>query len=156
MARAVKKLEVNDEPEKPTMDDSNRTFRTRLVGVWMITNAGLAILIENINGPRSADVTDEELELQLRRKQDTYFKFILWATFGLSFVRFLGVSVPVGLLSLCLTARSSACSTGSSATPSGGSGATNSAALTPPLVYLLEGSKHESLTTALHAIRGVC
>jgi chitin synthase len=30
--------------------DSNRTFRTRLVLVWMITNAALAVAIENVNG----------------------------------------------------------------------------------------------------------
>lgn len=88
--RAVKKIEVKDEPEKPTMDDSNRTFRTRLVACWMLSNATIAVLIENINGPRKPGVSDEQIDMELRTKQEIYFKIILWSTFGLSFVRFLG------------------------------------------------------------------
>ncbi|KAG8859628.1 Chitin synthase, class 2 [Serendipita sp. 411] len=88
--RAVKKLEIKETIEEPTMDDSNRTFRTRLVICWMLSNAALAVLIENINGPRPAGVTDAEIDLALRKRQNAYFKFILWATFGLSFVRFAG------------------------------------------------------------------
>ena len=87
--RAVTKLEVKEVPEKPSMDDQNKTFRTRLVVFWMLTNAGLAVAIENINGL----VTNEtEGEQDLRKKQNIYFAFILYATFGLSAVRFVGVS----------------------------------------------------------------
>ncbi|KAG8830026.1 Chitin synthase, class 2 [Serendipita sp. 399] len=96
--RAVKKPEAKEVDERPTMDDSNRTFRTRLVICWMLSNAFLAVLIENINGPRPAGVSDAEIDLQLRRRQNTYFKFILWATFGLSFVRFLGVRIFLRVL----------------------------------------------------------
>lgn len=88
--RAMKKLEVKEEVEQPTMDDSNRAFRTRLVVVWMLTNAMLAVLVANINGPRPKGTSLEDIELQLRERQSFYFKVILWSTFGLSFVRFLG------------------------------------------------------------------
>ena len=50
VTRAVTKVEVKEEIEKPTLDDQNKTFRTRLVAFWMLTNAGLAVAIENING----------------------------------------------------------------------------------------------------------
>ena len=86
--RAVTKIEVKDVPEKPSMDDQNKTFRTRLVVFWMLTNAGLAVAIENING---LDSNLTEGEAKLREKQNAYFAFILLSTFGLSAVRFMGV-----------------------------------------------------------------
>jgi len=88
--RAVKKLEIKEEIEAPTMDDSNKTFRTRLVACWMLSNATLAVFIENINGPIDPSQSDADRDLALRTKQEIYFRFILWATFGLSAVRFLG------------------------------------------------------------------
>ncbi|KAI9452078.1 chitin synthase [Russula earlei] len=88
VTRAVTKIEAKDVPEKPSMDDQNKTFRTRLVVFWMLTNAGLAVAIENINGLPSSDPTqDEQL---LRHKQNNYFAFILYSTFALSAVRFIG------------------------------------------------------------------
>lgn len=89
--RAVTKIEVKEVAEKPTMDDQNKTFRTRLVAFWMLTNAGLAVAIENINGLTSAQdaVQDED---ELRTKQNIYFAVILYSTFGLAAVRFTGVS----------------------------------------------------------------
>jgi len=87
--RAVTKVEVNETIEKPTMDDQNKTFRTRLVAFWMLTNAGLAVAIENINGLTSAqDAVQDENEL--RTKQNIYFAVILYSTFFLSAVRFAG------------------------------------------------------------------
>jgi len=56
--------------------------------MWMLTNAGLAIIIENISG---VNTNAQEVETELRNRQNSYFTFILWATFGLSAVRFLGV-----------------------------------------------------------------
>jgi chitin synthase len=89
VSRAVTKLDVKDVPEKPSMDDSNKTFRTRLVVFWMLSNAGLAIAIENINGLQStSNATTEEDEL--RQKQNIYFAVILYSTFALSSVRFMG------------------------------------------------------------------
>jgi chitin synthase len=87
--RAVTKLEVKSEIEKPTMDDQNKTFRTRLVAFWMLSNAALAISIENLNGlPNLQDAEADEEALQL--KQNTYFAVILYSTFALAMVRFIG------------------------------------------------------------------
>jgi len=73
------------------MDDQNKTFRTRLVSVWMLTNAILAVAIQNINGLRNTDDPDADEEA-LRSKQNLYFAIILYSTFGLSMIRFIGVS----------------------------------------------------------------
>ena len=70
--RAVTKIEVKEAIKKPTMDDQNKTFHTWLVGFWMLTNAGLAVAIENINGLTSAvDAVQDTSELQT--KQNMYF-----------------------------------------------------------------------------------
>lgn len=73
------------------MDDQNRTFRTRLVAFWMLSNATLAVAIENLNGLPSKDEAKDEAELQ--HKQNIYFSIILYSTFALAAVRFTGVSV---------------------------------------------------------------
>ncbi|KAF9247266.1 glycosyltransferase family 2 protein [Melanogaster broomeanus] len=89
VTRAVTKVEVKEVVEKPTMDDQNKTFRTRLVACWMLSNAGLAVAIENINGlTTAADAVEDENEL--RSKQNIYFAVILYSTFGLAAVRFIG------------------------------------------------------------------
>jgi chitin synthase len=89
--RAVTKLVVKEVVEKPTLDDQNKTFRTRLVSVWMLSNAVLAIAIQNLNG--LPDENDPEADEEaLRAKQNLYFAVILYSTFGLSMVRFIGVS----------------------------------------------------------------
>jgi len=87
--RAVTKLVVKEVVEKPTMDDQNKTFRTRLVSVWMLTNAILAITIQNINGLKNTSDPEADEEA-LRSKQNLYFAIILYSTFGLSLVRFIG------------------------------------------------------------------
>ena len=90
VTRALTKVEVKEEIEKPTMDDQNKTFRTRLVAAWMLSNAALAVAIENVNGLSSGSLeTDENT---LASKQHIYFAVILYSTFGLSAVRFIGVS----------------------------------------------------------------
>ena len=116
--RAVTKLDVKEVPEKPSPDDQNKTFRTRLVVFWMLSNAALAMAIENINGLASSDATKDQEKL--RQKQNTYFAFILYSTFGLSAVRFVGVSGLSFSLdhSESKNALYSACGTSSSATSS--------------------------------------
>lgn len=89
VTRAVTKIEVKEVPEKPTMDDQNKTFRTRLVALWMLSNAGLAVAIENINGLTSAQTAVQD-DAKLREKQNIYFAVILYSTFGLAAVRFIG------------------------------------------------------------------
>lgn len=112
VARAVSKKVVVEVPERPTLDvraslperarthsnpdgqqDQNKTFRTRLVVLWILSNAALAIAIENINGTPSGNEAVDEAHLQ--HKQHYYFAFILWTTFALASVRFTGVSVPI-------------------------------------------------------------
>ncbi|OSX60115.1 glycosyltransferase family 2 protein [Postia placenta MAD-698-R-SB12] len=88
VTRAVTKLEVKEEIEKPTMDDENKTFRTRLVAFWMLSNAVLAISVANLNGLSSGNESVDEDAL--RKKQNIYFAVILYSTFGLAAVRFIG------------------------------------------------------------------
>ena len=72
------------------IQDQNKTFRTRLVSVWLLSNAALAVSIENLSGtPSGNEATDNQ---RLQSKQHFYFAVILWTTFGLSAVRFTGVS----------------------------------------------------------------
>lgn len=89
VTRAITKLNVKETVEKPTLDDQNKTFRTRLVAMWMITNAALAIAIENMNGLPNNNLTVDQA--QLAKKQNLYFAVILYSTFALAAVRFIGV-----------------------------------------------------------------
>ena len=90
VTRAVTKLETEEAIEKPTMDDQNKTFRTRLVALWMLSNAALSIGIGTMGGVSTGNTTEDEVDLQ--SKQHIYFSVILWSTFGLSAFRFMGVS----------------------------------------------------------------
>jgi chitin synthase len=89
VTRAITKLSVKEVPEKPTMDDENKTFRTRLVACWMLSNAGLAIAIENLNGLPNVNNAQAD-QAHLRDKQNFYFAVILYSTFFLAAVRFTG------------------------------------------------------------------
>jgi chitin synthase len=103
-----------------SFQDQNRTFRTRLVCFWLISNAALAISIQTLNGlpetrrlvelclpadynpingsaivPVNATCLTRAINSQtqdLEDKQQYYFMYLLWGTFGLSAVRFVGVS----------------------------------------------------------------
>ncbi|CAO1630332.1 unnamed protein product [Parajaminaea phylloscopi] len=89
VSRAVAPLRVNNVSEKPTMDDSNKTFRTRLLAIWLLCNGALVVAIENINGTNTG-LTQKQIDAQQSNKQSTYFAIILWSTFGLSAFRFIG------------------------------------------------------------------
>jgi chitin synthase len=88
VTRAITRLETKEVREKPTLDDQNKTFRTRLVAMWILTNAGLAISIQNLDG--IAVLTTAESEVVLHTRQNIYFAIILYSTFGLAAVRFTG------------------------------------------------------------------
>ena len=91
------------------------------MGVWLLSNAALAISIQTLNGldktpelvesclkdtgfnanngsiivPINGTCIEDALSQNadnLQDKQQEYFKYLLWATFGLSAVRFIGVS----------------------------------------------------------------
>lgn len=93
---------------KRTIDDENKVFRTRLVGLWMLSNAALVVAIQNINGwlnlddPNLTVAAVNQFELETRNKTDFYFEVVLYAAFGLTLVKFIGVRVchfpvsPVG------------------------------------------------------------
>lgn len=87
--RAITKIVKKEVPEKPSLDDQNKTFRTRLVAIWMLSNASLAIAVEGVNGLPSSDANADQIALMA--KQSTYFAIVLYATFGLSLIRFIGV-----------------------------------------------------------------
>jgi chitin synthase len=110
VTRALSKIEVKEVKEKPTLDDENKTFRTRLVAFWMLTNAALSVAIENINGLETASNLVQD-QLKLREKQNLYFAVILFSTFALAAVRFTGVSYRSSkVYSTGLMLVSSACS----------------------------------------------
>ncbi|CEQ39616.1 SPOSA6832_01176 [Sporobolomyces salmonicolor] len=73
--RAVEPFEEEAEIDRPTMDDRNKTFRTRFICVWLLMNATLALAITKLG----------------QTTRSRYFQAILWITFGLSLVRLLGM-----------------------------------------------------------------
>ncbi|KAG8893649.1 Chitin synthase, class 2 [Tulasnella sp. 417] len=83
VTRAVAPVVKKEVVEKPNADDQNRTFRTRLVAFWMLCNATLTLAILEQNN------LNDTAESQ-QKKQNAYFTFILWSTFGLSMIRFIG------------------------------------------------------------------
>jgi len=90
VSRAVAPVVVEEKVERPTTDDANKTFRTRLVIFWLLCNGALVIAIMNVNGVTAKNVTQEAVDAAQAKKQGTYFNIIIWCTFGLSFFRFLG------------------------------------------------------------------
>jgi len=72
--RAVAPFSEPEAEEKPTIDDANRTFRTRLVVIWLVLNASLCIAVSHVAA----------------WQRTIYFQTLLWITFGTSFARLLG------------------------------------------------------------------
>ena len=160
VSRAVTKLDVKEVPEKPSLDDSNKTFRTRLVVFWMLSNASLAIAIENINGLQSTNTASED-EDNLRKKQNIYFAFILYSTFALSAVRFIGVRNVYSTLfaSLIVCVPCSACGTSSNVTFSDALGGREVCTEPSFILSLLHTSNHNyhghflGYCTSHHSVR---
>src|SRR5690606_26527769 len=79
------------EEEKTTLDDSYKSFRTKLIISWLFSNGILAVVITSENFDQfgfsqSSDST---------KRTAAYFRALLWATAALSLVRFVGcVSLP--------------------------------------------------------------
>lgn len=96
VTRALTKDDVGEARERPTMDDENKTFRTRLVASWMLSNAALALAISNIGGwldIEDVHITHKMISEWLQQndeKRNMYFTVLLYGTFFLSMVRFLG------------------------------------------------------------------
>jgi chitin synthase len=104
VTRALTKAEEASRPEKPTMDDDNKTFRTRLVAAWALSNAALVISIENIDGwlnVQDKGITSayiQQWSSQMSLKRNNYFAALLYGTFALAFIRFLGVSFGLSFM----------------------------------------------------------
>ncbi len=125
VTRALTKLDTKEVIEKPTMDDENKTFRTRLVASWMLSNAGLAVAIQSLNGLGTGN--EEADEATLEKRQNIYFAVILYSTFGLALVKFIGVSSITFQEERQLTRlHRSVSSTGSGETSSAAAGGTES------------------------------
>ncbi|GAA5862671.1 hypothetical protein JCM8547_003508 [Rhodosporidiobolus lusitaniae] len=73
--RAVEPFVPEEEVVVPTMDDRNKTFRTRFICVWLLLNAVLALAITKLGD----------------NTRTNYFQAILWITFGLAAVRLCGM-----------------------------------------------------------------
>ena len=87
--RAVAPFHHERERSEKTTDDSYKTFRTRLVAFWLLSNAILVAVIMNLYTYRPNEKLDDEVS-EGRDNQEIYFKVILWSTFGLAFFRFVG------------------------------------------------------------------
>lgn len=96
VVRALAKTAAVEVVETTTQDDDNKTFRTHLVGAWLITNGALVLAVSNIHG--WIDLTDPLINgAKLRAytlagndRRNAYFAFLLYATFLLAMTRFLG------------------------------------------------------------------
>ena len=87
--RAIAPYRYEKDERRASADDSNKTFRTRFVAFWLLTNAILVAVVMNLYNYHPHMKLDEEQD-EGRKNQQIYFKIILWSTFGLAFVRFVG------------------------------------------------------------------
>ncbi|KAF6229739.1 hypothetical protein HO173_011386 [Letharia columbiana] len=70
--------------EKKTLEDSYKSFRTRLVTAWIFSNALLAV------GITSNDLTSLGLSNSSTVRTSNFFRALLWSTAALSVIRFIG------------------------------------------------------------------
>jgi len=96
MTRALQKPSVEGSvEEKPSLEDEYKEFRTKVVLTWLLTNMLLVLGITSSSlylssTPDTSADLDQIRSKSAQYRTATYFNFILWATFGLSFVRFTG------------------------------------------------------------------
>ena len=82
--RALTPFVAPKEDSKKTLEDSYKSFRTRLVTFWIFSNALLAVGITSDNFDKFGFTSTSTT------RTANFFRALLWATAGLSFVRFLG------------------------------------------------------------------
>lgn len=70
--------------EKKTLEDSYKSFRTKLVTAWIFSNALLAV------GITSSDLTSLGLSNSSTTRTSNFFRALLWSTAALSLIRFIG------------------------------------------------------------------
>ena len=94
--RALTPFKAEVEIEKKTLDDSYKSFRTRLITLWIFTNGLLAVIIYSSSFDKftraqdSAATADEAGMSQQEARTAEYFRLLLWVTSALSFIRFAG------------------------------------------------------------------
>lgn len=81
--RALTPFIAPKEEKKKTLEDSYRSFRTRLVLFWIFSNAILAVAI-------TSEKFDSNYTGGATVRTANFFRALLWATAGLSLIRFLG------------------------------------------------------------------
>jgi len=100
--RALQPFVAVVENEKKTLDDSYKSFRTKLITGWIFFNAGLAVIITS----DSFDSFGFSKANNASIRTANYFKFLLWLTAGLSLTRFIGCVYFLGRASImCCFAR---------------------------------------------------
>lgn len=82
--RALTPYVAPKEDEKKTLEDSYKSFRTRLVTIWIFSNALLAV------GITSESLSTFGITTGSQQRTAHYFSALLWAVAGLASVRFLG------------------------------------------------------------------
>jgi len=82
--RALTPFIAPKEDSKKTLEDSYKSFRTRLVTLWIFSNALLAVAITSDN-MKTFGLSEGATE-----RTAQFFRALLYATAALSFVRFLG------------------------------------------------------------------
>ncbi|CAK1357150.1 Chitin synthase G [Cercospora beticola] len=96
--RALTPYIAPKEDTKKTLEDSYKSFRTRLVTFWIFSNALLAVAITSDNFDKFGFTSGAN------DRTANFFRALLWATAALSFIRFLGCVYFLfksGLLSCC-------------------------------------------------------
>ncbi|EOR03651.1 hypothetical protein E3P92_02229 [Wallemia ichthyophaga] len=98
------KIKEKSEPEKPSSDDENKAFRSRLVLFWLLCNMIVVIVVQSADGlsPTVPQLSASDAEREqfikdsrgysqwLTHKQSMFFKVILWTTFGITAFKFVG------------------------------------------------------------------
>lgn len=92
--RALAPFKAEEEVEEKTLDDSYKSFRTRLINAWIFSNCAIVIVFTSENFDwLGADST---------QRTAWFFRFILLATAALSLFRFIGC---VWVSPICLTSQ---------------------------------------------------
>lgn len=82
--RALTPYVAPKENDKKSLEDSYKSFRTRLVTIWIFSNALLAVAITSDNFDKFGFSTGAT------SRTANFFRALLWATALLSFIRFAG------------------------------------------------------------------
>ena len=87
---AITRITVKTVPEKLNMHNQNKIFRTQLLTFWMLSNAVLAVTMENIDGIEMANLGTDDADKHT--KQNFRIAIVLYLMFALALIQFAGVS----------------------------------------------------------------